>query len=54
MKLDLTALLNKRTPRADFDFTLDPTSVEDAAGLPEDIVLEGPIRVCGSVTDNDG
>ncbi len=54
MKLDLTALLNKRTPKADFDFTLDPTSVEDAAGLPEDIVLEGPIRVCGSVTDNDG
>ena len=53
MKLDLTALLNKRMPKADFDFTVDPSSVEGAAGFPEDIALTGDIRVCGSITDNN-
>ena len=54
MKLDLTALLNKRMPKADFDFTVDPSSVEGAAGFAEDIALTGDIRVCGSITDNNG
>ena len=34
MKLDLTALLNKRIPAIDFDFLLDPASVEDGALMP--------------------
>lgn len=54
MKLDLTTLLNKRTPAIDFDFQIDPDEVEDGAGLPFDIELAGKIRVRGEIADNDG
>ncbi len=54
MKLDLSALLNKREAHQDFSFSLDPASVEDSAILPEEVSLDGMIEVSGRVSDCDG
>lgn len=54
MKIDLTPLLNKRTPEVDFDFLIDPAEIDGGALLPYDITIDGKIRVAGKVTDNDG
>ena len=54
MKLDLSALLNKRETALDFSFTLEPASLEDSALLPEEITLSGGICVSGRVSDCDG
>lgn len=54
MKLDMTPLLNKRRSALDFDFTLNPDTVENACGLPEGIRLTEPVRVTGKVTDLNG
>lgn len=54
MKIDLTALLNKRTPEIDFDFLIDPAEIDGGAELPYDININGKVRVAGKITDNDG
>ncbi|MDD6094221.1 MAG: YceD family protein [Clostridia bacterium] len=54
MKLDISALLNKRESYRDFTFSVDPDKVEDSALLPEDITLKGEICVKGRVSDCDG
>lgn len=54
MKLNLTQILNKRTPAIDFDFQIDPDKVEDAPGIPEDIELCEGVTVKGRICDNDG
>lgn len=54
MKIDLTALLNKRTPAIDFDFLIDPLEVEECAELPFDVEIDGKIHVFGKITDNNG
>lgn len=54
MKIDLTALLNKRIPAVDFDFLIDPTEIDECAELPFDISIDGKIHVYGKITDNDG
>ncbi len=54
MKLDLTALLNKRKSAIDFDFTLIPSEVEGACEISDEITLVSPVRVCGKITDING
>lgn len=54
MKLDLSALLNKREKALDFAFTVNPALVDDAAELPEDIALPEGVSAEGRVCDCDG
>ena len=54
MKIDLTPILNRRVPVIDFDFTLSPESVPDAPDISEEIILTEPVRVIGTIRDNDG
>lgn len=54
MKLDLSALLNRRESARDFSFTVDPEKIEDAPILPEEIKLENGVTITGTVTDCNG
>ena len=54
MKIDITTILNGRTPSLDFEYDLDALSAQSEVILPEDVTLPSPIRVAGTVKDQNG
>ena len=53
MKVDITALMNKRTDKLDFGYELDPYAVECDIILPEDVSIPSPVFVSGCVKDQN-
>ena len=53
MKTDVTALLNKRASKLDFEYSLDVASVEGGAVLPDDVVVTAPCLVRVEVKDQN-
>ena len=51
MKIDITALMNKRAEKIDFEFGLDPAATDCVVMLPDDMTLTVPVRVRGVVKD---